>query len=181
MKRFALVTATLFLAVGSARAEDFQAVTGQLVPGRCHMNECGWSVFDSVEPVIQAKRGSLFRIQQRYFTADYPNGDYSKHRPRKLVGSAESYVICSKTHPAMIDKGDSKGWYVTTLAPGDQEQIFGFNETSLANYYAACHGMIVHDVYAGAAVARSMGYPAHVESLPDQSQVAEPAEALGKP
>lgn len=171
----------LAAAVVPVSAGEFQAVTGQLVPGRCHMNACSWAVFDSVEPVIETKRGALFHLQEHYFSAEYPDGDYSRRRPRKAEGAGESYVICSKTRPAMIDKGDGKGWYVTPLAPGDEGQIFGFNETALADYYAACHGMIVHDVYAGAAAARSMGYPAHVESLPDQSQVAEPAEALVKP
>ncbi len=181
MKSIRLSIVALVLAAGPAFADDFQPVTGQLIPGRCHMDACSWVVFDSVDPVIQTNRGALFHLDEQFFSAEYPGGDYSRRRPRKADGAGEGYVICSKTRPAMLDKGDGKGWYVTPLAPGDDGQIFGFNETALAYYYAACHGMIVHDVYAGAAAARSMGYPAHVDPLPDQSQVAEPAEALVKP
>lgn len=179
--RLALAFAALVIASPAARAAEFQAVTGQLVPGRCHMNSCSWVALDSVEPIIETKRGSLFHFNVHWFSAEYPDGNYNRNRPKKFDGAGDMYVICSKTNPALIDKGKGGKWYVFPIAPGDKDQIFGANETALADYYAACHGMIVHDVFAGAAAARAMGYPGHVEQLPEQSQVTEPAEALIKP
>lgn len=46
------------------------------------------------------------------------------------------------------------------LRPGDENSIFGFNESAYQFYFAACHNHIMRDPYATAsiALAKKLGY-----------------------
>jgi hypothetical protein len=84
--------------------------------------------------------------------------------------------------PAVIYKDDrGSGWSTTMLAPGNSDAIFGATETTLALYWAACHGKAVDDVYdGGQRLGKEFGY--HVKWSADDGiedkPLQQPTDAL---
>jgi hypothetical protein len=167
----------------SAFAEDleFAAVTGQLIPGRCHMDECGWTAIDTIGLIGSSPKGQLFVLATRAFSAHYPGGNYD--RPAKKTGgdkAAVSFVFCSKSNAALIDLTEDGKWLASKLRPGDETSVYGYNESGLSFYWAACHRAIVKDVYAGGTqLGKKLGYRNAWDSNGDmQGPIASPFDAL---
>jgi uncharacterized protein len=158
----------------------FKALTGVVIRSRCHMNYCGWFRIDQSTLALESVEKSMFEIKLSYWGSDYPDGNYDTVRPRKFTGNATSYVVCSKQRPSIIERDENSGWTQTQLAPGAKDGIFGYSESALAIYWAACHAMNVQDVYSATAVANKMGYPGAVavDGL-TQTNLADPMDGFG--
>ena len=65
------------------------------------------------------------------------------------------------------------------LAPGARHSIFGYLESALAIYWAACHARNVQDVYSATAFANRLGYPstASKDALLE-TKLAHPIDAM---
>ena len=89
-------------------------------------------------------------------------GDNDKHeydRPPISVSKSERFidmVFCSKTKPTFFGFYDGK-WNAEQLRPGDQDAVFGYNESTYQFYWAACHNHITRDPYE-TALAKKLGY-----------------------
>jgi hypothetical protein len=167
----------------SVVAEDleFAAMKDQLIPGRCHMNECDWTSIDSIGLVGSSPKGQLFGLATRAWSANYPDGNYN--RTAKKTGgdrASVSFVFCSKSNAALIDLNDDGKWLASKLRPGDEAAVYGYNESGLSFYWAACHRAIVKDVYAGGTqLGKKLGYHNAWDSGGDmQGEIASPFDAL---
>lgn len=162
-----------------APSSNYRALTGVVIRARCHMNSCGWFSIESSNLVAETPTKSLFALKEKTWESEYPDGNYEQSRPRTFIGETASYIICSRKSPAIIDGNDKDGWTVAGLAPGARKSVYGYLETALAVYWAACHGMNVQDVYAATDLADKLGYPSTV--APDaleQRKLSNPTEAF---
>ena len=157
----------------------YKALTGVIIRSRCHMNYCGWFSIDQSTVALESTEKSMLEIRLSYWGSDYPDGNYDAVRPRKFSGNATSYVICSKQDASIIERDENSGWTQTRLAPGAKDGIFGYLESGLAIYWAACHAMNVQDVYSATVLANKLGYPDAVagDSV-TQRNLAEPMEGF---
>jgi hypothetical protein len=178
-------TAQQQISAASKADVEFTALIGKVVRGRCNQETCPWFSIESMEPAGQSSKGQLFKMTTKWWESYHPGGNYDRPAPRKGGEVATSFVFCSKTMPAFIDKDDrAPGWSATTLAPGNTDAIFGATETALALYWAACHGKVVDDVYKGGErLGKEFGY--HVtwtwteENGLEDKVVQRPSDALG--
>lgn len=156
-------------------APEFKARLGTLVRARCHMDSCGWFSLEKADYVGASEKGWLFDVTARRWRSEHPDG-YDKRAPRKGGDEDTSWVFCSKTHAALIEK-DGDGYRAAALAPGDRERLFGAIESAMIFYYAACHNTAVEDVYRAAGdLARRLGYPAKAPER--ELRVSAPEDAL---
>jgi hypothetical protein len=165
------------------RSGDFGALIGKLIPGRCHMNYCGWISIENAGLVGASSKGELYKLDIKNWGAAYPDGNYNRPRAKKVEGASTSYVLCSKHGPAWLEQSEDKGsWIVTPLEPGNPDAIFGYNESVYAFYYGACHRAIVNQVYTeGTKLAHKLGYPFHATgdaAAPDDYTVKSPQDVL---
>lgn len=179
--------ARLLELAGSTTTPEFTALIGKVVRGRCHMDTCSWFSIESMEPAGQSGRGQLFKMTLKWWESYHPGGSYDRRAPRQGEESATSFIFCSKTVPALIDKDDrGSGWSATMLAPGNSDAIFGATETALTLYWAACHGKAVEDVYKGGErLGKEFGYqvkwPVDSDGIvepPDNKALQQPTDAL---
>ena len=163
-----------------ASVSTYRALTGVIIRSRCHMNYCGWFRIDQSTLALESTEKSMFAVNLSYWGSDYPDGNYDAVRPRSFSGNATSYVVCSKQDPSIIERDEKSGWTQTRLAPGAKDGIFGYLESALAIYWAACHGMNVQDVYSATVLANKLGYPAAiaVDSV-NQTNLADPMDGFG--
>lgn len=178
MRRLCAVLLLCAVAAPTAKAQEFAALTGKLVPGRCHMDYCTWLSIENADFVGEAPHGALYRLETKWFSSHHPRG-YDRPAPRKLDANDTSYVFCSKTKPALFNANEDKAtWRVSFLAPGVKDQVYGANETALALYWAACHRAIVKDVYdGGEKLGRKLGYRI-AKAGDDIEKLADPKAAL---
>ena len=158
-----------------ASVSAYSALTGVIIRSRCHMNYCGWFRIDQSTLSLESTTKSMFAIKLSYWGSEYPDGNYDAVRPRSASGTADSYVVCSKQDPSIIERDEKSGWSQTRLAPGAKDGIFGYLESALTIYWAACHAMNVQDVYAATVVANKLGYPDVIaEDSLNQTSLVDP-------
>ena len=148
----------------ASQISPYRALTGVIIRSRCHMNECEWFRIGQSTLVRNSGQKSMFEIKVSYWSSDYPDGNYDTVRPRDFLNSATPYIVCSKTDASIIEQEDGPQWTQSQLAPGAKDQIFGYLESALAIYWAACHKMNIRDVYAATAIANKLGYPRAISS-----------------
>lgn len=143
----------------AASGPEFDALMGKLIPGRCHMNSCGWSSIETRKLVGSTPKGELYELGMKSWSATYPDGNYN--RPARRVGDGTvkiSYVFCSKQAPIWIDNYEGR-WLASRLQPGNSKAVFGANEAKYALYWGACHRAIVRDVLSGGDhLGKKLGY-----------------------
>lgn len=159
---------------------EFTALIGKVVRGRCHMDTCSWFKIESMKPAGQSPRGQLFKMTSRWWESTHPEGSYDRRAPRQGGESTTSFMFCSKTMPAIINKDNSgSGWSATMLAPGNSEAIYGVTETALALYWAACHAKAVDDVYEGGdRLGKQFGYHVNWSGELEDKVLQQPTDAL---
>jgi hypothetical protein len=164
---------------GPASSSDYRALTGVKIRARCHMNACEWFQIESSNLVLEDPRRSLFQLKLKNYESDYPDGNYDVVRPIEFTEDTTVYMICSRARPAEIYRSEQDGWTMGGLAPGARDSIFGYLESALAVYWAACHARNVQDVYAATALANRLGYPSTASkgALLD-TKIANPTDAM---
>jgi uncharacterized protein len=157
-----------------ASASPYTALTGVMIRSDCHQNECQGFRIDQSTLVLSSVQKSMFEIKASNWSSDYPDGNYDKARPREASAGTTSYIVCSRNDPSIIDYDEDDGWTQAQLAPGDKDKFFGYLQSALVFYWAACHGKNVQDLDAAAVMAHKLGYPATVASdtLPQRSLAA---------
>jgi hypothetical protein len=111
------------------------------------------------------KKGALFAVSYRGWDATYRHTEDEREYDRKPVRVSKpenriSIVFCSRTDPVNFDFFDGK-WNETPLRPGDDDAVFGANESSYTFYLAACHNYITKDANLPADLATKFGYDFH--------------------
>lgn len=121
-----------------------QAKAAELLQGRCHMDYCSWFTTESRDTIGTSSRGSLIKVESRWWQSHHPNGSYNRRAPRKGGDLGTDYFFCSKSAPAVIDLDRDTGkWIATKLAPGNPDNIAGYNTTAYLRYFSVCHGVTV--------------------------------------
>jgi len=137
------------------------------------MDYCSWFSTESRDNVGANAKGTLVKVESRWWESHHPNGSYNKRAPRKGGGLAIDYFFCSKSAPAVIDSDQETGqWTATRLAPGEPADIAGANTTAYLRYFSVCHGVTVteENLYEQTVVlGKKFGY--HVVWDPDQMQI----------
>lgn len=168
-----------------AAGSEFEAAIGRTGYGRCHMDGCTFFIIDETVPVGSTKRGTLFAVSVRWWSAEYrPTDDGHEYdRPPKSVSPRRtgiSMVFCSKTAPVTFDFYEGQ-WASTELRPGDESAVSGATETSYQFYFAACHHYITKDPFSKA-MARRLGYKFAAEpgkeDTPSDAGPKEPMDVL---
>ncbi len=132
-----LITGAIVAAIGGT------AHAAELIAGRCHMDYCSWFSIESRDISATNPQGALVKVESRWWQSHHPKG-YDKRAPRKGGELGVSYVFCSKTAPALIDRDDSsRKWLASSIAPGNPDDIAGANITGYIFYFAVCHGLTV--------------------------------------
>jgi hypothetical protein len=140
------------------------------------MDVCNWFSIEKADYLGAGEKGWLFAVTSRWWRSEHPNGAYDRRTPRSDAGEQTSWVFCSKTQPALIEK-DGDRFITTALAPGDRDRLAGALVTGLTFYYAVCHNVAVDDVFRAAGdLARRLGYPAKAPER--ELSVAAPEDAL---
>ena len=105
--------------------------------GRCHMHVCAFFAIQEKSIIASHRDGALFRVT----TASYTTRRASDRAPpRKDWTTADGYVHCSRTRPAVIFKSDGD-WLAHILAPAQDTGVAGYNLTSYVRYFAVCHAL----------------------------------------
>jgi uncharacterized protein len=160
-------------------SSDYKALTGVRIRARCHMNACQWFQIETINLVLEKPGKSLFLLKLKNYASDYPEGNYDVVRPVEFTEDTTLYMVCSRDRPAVIDGSEQDGWTMAGLAPGARHSIFGYLESGLAIYWAACHARNVQDVYAATALANRLGYPREVgQDALLQTKIAHPTDAM---
>ena len=115
----------------------------EVTPGRCHMDMCSWFSIEEKDLVGTDRDGALFRVVTKSWQSQHPGGSYDRRTPRRGVGTATSYALCSKTHPALLDAGSAGRWVVNELDLGPESVPPGAARTATAVYFAVCHAVAV--------------------------------------
>jgi hypothetical protein len=153
-------------AIAPAAAPAPAPAAGTAEIGRCHMDECSWSIIESRTPVRSDAAGSLYLLSVLGGTSTHPGGDYpDDSRHVRIVWNAaphEVFVFCSRRLPAVIlpDRGR-----LQVDALDFVTGPFGYQEGSASLYVRICHP---GDDWASNGFAARFGYQAR-EEAPDIS------------
>jgi hypothetical protein len=185
----ALLTTLVSYSANSAD-QEFAAAIGKTGYGRCHMDYCGFFTINAAAPIGSSKDGVLFAISETVWGAQYrpTDDDHEYDHPPISVEKKEpsiTAVFCSKTKPTIFDYVPDPttklpSWISSPLRPGDENAVFGYNESAYQFYYAACHRYITHDPVSKP-MADRLGYHFAGTDLPNdfgQSQNANPVDVL---
>jgi uncharacterized protein len=144
----------------------------------CHMDHCSWFRLKAKSTLQTRWSGDLVKVLSDQGESFHPNGSYEQPQPIQWKIAVESYVLCSKVRPAVIDR-DGDRWLATFLAPGNPDANPGFALDSYIVYLFVCHDRdFSKKVVAGKDVA-PFGYPAKlVDHAGEQVKVAAPADIL---
>ena len=157
------------------------------------MDYCGFFTINAAAPIGSSKNpGAIHRYCLKLFgvhstglrmtitnTIDHPPVSVEKKEPSITT------VFCSKTKPTVFDYVPDPttkvpSWISSPLRPGDENAVFGYNESAYQFYYAACHRYITHDPVSKS-MADRLGYHFAGTDLPNdfgQSQNANPVDVL---
>ncbi|HMN13228.1 MAG TPA: lysozyme inhibitor LprI family protein, partial [Bellilinea sp.] len=152
------------------------SVIGQRIQGRCHMDYCSWFSIGKRIVHSRAQDGILYRVEIQHWSSYHPEGAYEVPAPLEDDGQSSSYVFCSLARPAVFNEDDSK-WIVSTLAPGSDSGIYGYNMTSYIFYFAVCHDIITDAGETMTPLARRLGY-SRFSDEPGQWQISSPDDYL---
>jgi hypothetical protein len=156
-----LIAAALFFAMagpGLTRGPEFQALTGKTIRLRRHMDLCEWRRIDEAKVAGNSTRGVLYELNTTSWASRHKNGKYDRPAPKTDESHGINYFFCSKQKPAAIWQDEGK-WIAPLLQPGDENAVFGANESAYTKYWAARHSVYVDDVYAeGTKLGRKFGY-----------------------
>ncbi|BCG79909.1 lysozyme inhibitor LprI family protein [Mesorhizobium sp. 113-3-3] len=170
------------LAPEGSAATMSNSIVGRRIQGRCHMDYCGWFSIEERSIAARAPDGVLYRVESRYWESKHPEGTYDTPAPLKDNGRGDWYVFCSLTRPAMMfhDSSTENNWVVSTLSPNDQGGIFGYNESSYTEYFAACHDIEITDVYGQISPkVKGLGYRVDAEAV-KQERLSNPKDYLSE-
>jgi hypothetical protein len=152
-------------------------IIGVLLQGRCHMDYCSWFSIEKKMLVGKNSQDALYQVVTKGWESHHPNASYDKRTARTGGKVSTRYVLCSHRRPAVI-LSDGGKWLVHTLAPGNEDGIFGFNESDYKEYFAVCHRLRIDDVYSdGVEAGRKLRYNVDPESV-DQSEISDPRDML---
>jgi len=141
------------------------------LPTYCQMGECWILTVEATDPIAFGPKSVLFRVEGQKWHSTIST------RNMKRDADSTSYVLCSKTTPAVIDEYEGR-FLVTFLAPNDSGAYFHANETALATYFVVCHARGFTDLYAqGPVFAQSLGYAAKTRD--DQPAIDAPEQVFG--
>jgi hypothetical protein len=152
--------------------------------GRCHMNVCDWFKIDSQSTVGSSSDGVLIKAAFRWWQSDDLNGTTSNRPPQDGEKLTTEYFFCSRRAPAvLVLRGNTGTWTVTELAPGEADDIAGFNTTAYLRYFLVCHGTPVTEATLRAQttiIGKTFGY--HLTRNSDRSHftVDHPEEMLSR-
>jgi hypothetical protein len=150
-----LSAATFVLAILGASA----ASSAELHLGRCHMDYCSWFSIEETDLTASNANGALFKVVTRGWSSHHPDGSYGRRAPRKGGETSTWFIFCSKTTPALLFPHEGR-WLAHILAPGGENSVFGYNESSHKQYFAVCHRVSIGDVYSEMpGLAQRLGYP----------------------
>ncbi|MES0094590.1 lysozyme inhibitor LprI family protein [Mesorhizobium sp. M0030] len=167
------------LAPEGSAATMSNSIVGRRIQGRCHMDYCGWFSIEKRSIAARAPDGVLYKVESRYWESKHPEGTYDTPAPLKENGRGDWYAFCSLTRPAtLFHDSTEKNWVVSTLSPSDQGGIFGYNESSYTEYFAACHDIEITDVYGQmVSKAKRLGYRVDAEAV-KQERLPDPMDYL---
>lgn len=143
------------------------------LPTYCQMGECFVQTIEAVDPVAFGAKAVLFRVDSQNWHSLRPDA-----RNLKRESDSTSYVLCSKTLPAVIYQHAENNFLVTFLTPNDGSSYGHSNETALAEYFVVCHARSFNsDLFdQGPVFAQSLGYSA--KSRDDQPTIDAPEKIL---
>lgn len=147
-----------------------------VVPGRCHMDECVWSRFVEREIVRSDSSGTLIRTKTITGSSKHPNGSYDVGTPIEWGAPSDEYIFCSKTRPAVIFDVNNQ-WIAHLLAPGYSEGVFGYNTDSYIDYFFICHGLKNVDL-GDASLAQKFSYAPSLVKNVDQLSLRAPQDIM---
>jgi hypothetical protein len=173
----------LFTAAASSSGAEFKALTKKIVRTRCHIGYCSWSRIDTARSLGASATGELLELSLTEWRSHHMDGDYDKPARRTDEKKATTFVFCSKTKPALIERENegTQKWVATFIAPGSSEAVFGATESAYALYWAACHAVEARDVYEEQDdLGRRFGYRLSLsdKGFPEDEILSDPREAL---
>lgn len=113
---------------------------GELLEGRCHMDECTWFSVEERDTVTGIPDGALVRTVMKGWSSTHPGGNYERRTRRTGGSEVVTYFLCSKRTPAVVWRGDKPGkWEVNFLS--DLASPPGAAESVTNQYFAVCHGV----------------------------------------
>lgn len=134
------------------------AHSAEVREGRCHMGSCSWYSIEETDLIASSTKGALFKVATRWWSSSHPDNDYGKRARRTGGAIGTSYVLCSKTSPAILSQDGTK-WEVHRLSPGHSDAVFGATESAYRWYWATCHQVTASDPYNDTErLARRFGY-----------------------
>ncbi len=158
-------------------------VSAEQFVSNCKMDTCRWFKIEKREIAGQSSEGELLKLRYREWESHHPNATYNKKYPRKNMGTAPTYIFCSKTRPAIIfqvdEKAPDKGWNVFLLTPREEASIAGANLLAHMLYFNACHGINFElKEISFSKLSKKLGY-AEIESPDDDYVTNDPMTLLG--
>jgi hypothetical protein len=180
-----LAAAPLLIVNSIAYGSEYEALSGKLIVGRCHMENCWWFSIEGTEKMGEAKVGELFAISTKNWSTYCKDSNENRCDRKKFDGADISFILCSKTHPSWItninDEGNSNEWTVEQLGPGSMDASSGAGFGVHVIYWAACHKLEVSDPF-DPKLGQKFGYPTALPRyFEDKSQkrISNPFEVLG--
>lgn len=126
---------------------------GEILPSRCHMDECAWTQFVSSRVISRPDRDLVVEITQKIGTSPQEENDVNK-----IVwdGTNVSTVTCSYAQPqvAFIYQGE-RNEHNLSLSP--EGVVLGYQVDSVLTYFQACHNLLIGEEGIDGAIKR-LGY-----------------------
>lgn len=170
-RELAALLACLTLMPATTRAAE-------LIPGRCHMGSCSWFSLEEKDLVGTAKAGALFKIVLKGWQSHHPDGNYGRRAPRQGGQARTSYVFCSKTKPALINRDVQGRWAAEYLPINAAFGPPGVQETATTIYFAACHAIGAGNQEDMTDLARRFGYPEQETEGPEEKPITQLEDIL---
>ena len=150
----------------------------ELIPGRCHMGACNWFSVEEKDLVGTTKSGALFKVVLKGWQSLHPDGDYVRKTPRQGGQARTSYVFCSKSKPALIDRDGQGRWAAEYLPINAAFGPPGVLETAATIYFAVCHAIGAGNRESTTDLARRFGYPIQEDEGPEEKPITQPDDIL---
>ncbi|WP_156387748.1 hypothetical protein [Methylobacterium sp. Leaf399] len=150
----------------------------ELISGRCHMGFCSWFSVEEKDLAGTAKAGALFKVVLKGWQSHHPDGNYARKTPRQGGQARTSYVFCSKSKPALINRDEQGRWAAEYLPINAAFGPPGVLETATTIYFAVCHAIGAGSQTDTTDLARRFGYPEQEEEGPAETPIAQLEDIL---
>ncbi|KQT09033.1 hypothetical protein ASG40_10235 [Methylobacterium sp. Leaf399] len=142
------------------------------------MGFCSWFSVEEKDLAGTAKAGALFKVVLKGWQSHHPDGNYARKTPRQGGQARTSYVFCSKSKPALINRDEQGRWAAEYLPINAAFGPPGVLETATTIYFAVCHAIGAGSQTDTTDLARRFGYPEQEEEGPAETPIAQLEDIL---